>query len=408
MINKIKLSPFNTSAGIGAFKTIYGPDTQAFKEQQNLMAKSFAKIPVYDEKPSPQGNTMVVTMSGNESGRAMNEYESMDDPESINPVPATVLPREFLSPFMVTGRAIALSESNKQAFGKMLDKQFKDNLNRGLSSLNRQCLGKGTGQMTLANGAGSAATALIVDNAIPFRRGMYLDSFATIGGAKEINHALVTDVNYSTNTLTISPAQTWSDNSVIVTSKVQDAPPTGGKELTGLQAICDTTAYSTTFENIVVANNPEWKGNVYDASAAPISQDILQKSLDQGMIVGGASPNLLISNYPQARSFKNTEIQKTRYEPTKIDAGATTLRWNELEWVREKDYDLDEVGMYDTNEVFRIQVGDLALDDTGGVTYSKVNGKNAITGFLSYYGNMGTWKRNAHIRVTNLLPVSVF
>lgn len=394
------------SSFLEGFKVVYGDNGDAFKKQQNLLAKTWAKIPVSPLKPSKKGTSLPVEMSGNEIGGAMNPGESFGVPGAMNPQSAVVLPKEYHWPFAVEGSLIALSEGgDKVAFGSAVENIMQSVAKRFTSDVNRGALGKGTGQLSLANGAGTAATALIVDNAIPFRRGMVLDSFVSIGGAKEIGAvtpATITAVDYTTNTLTITPAQTWSDNSIIVKNKVQDGAPVGGKEVTGLQAICDTTAYSTTFESLVVASNPEWVGNVIDASGAPISHDLLRKSLARGRTIGGASPTNLISNEGQARNFENTELQKTRYEPTKIDAGVTTLRWNELEWMIEKDYDLNEVGMYDMENVFKIQTKDIHLNKLKGSDFYQISGKDAISGYYSYYGNMGTWKRNAHIRLTNL------
>lgn len=384
------------------FKRNYDEGSQVLEAQQNLAAPSFKKFKVSSIKPTPQGIFMPVAMSGNELGSAINESEAFQNPGSLNPVQPQILAKLVVWPFTITGSAIELSETNKQAFVTALDAQMKDNMARMSSDLNRQSLGKGTGQMSLANGAGIGATALIVDNALPFRRGQIIDSYASIGGAIEINSATVTAVNYTTNTLTISPAQTWSDNSIIVKHPVQVGAPTGGKELSGLQAICDTTTYSTTFENVSVTTNPEWVGNVIDAGTAPVSQDLLQRALNRGMAVGGAKPNYLISNYGQPRTFLNTELQKVRYEPAEVKAGHTVLKWNDLEWLIDKDYDLNEVGMYDLNYIEKFQTRDVHLANLTGNTLYQVVGYDQIGGYYRYQGNLGTWKRNAHIRLIGL------
>lgn len=392
----------DTSTLSDIFKINYDSGSQVFAEQQNLKNYSWNKFPVSSMKPTPKGINMVVSMSGNELGSAINENESYNDPDSLNPVQPSITIRRTAWPFKLSGTSIELSETDKQAFATSIDAQQKDNLSRMFSDLNRQALGKGTGQMSLANGAGAPATALIVDNALPFRRGMKIDSYVSIGGAKEINQATITAVNYSTNTLTISPAQTWSDNSIIVKWKVQDGAPTGGKELSGAQAICDTTIYSTTFEGVPVSTNPEWQGNVISASTSPISQDLLQKALNRGRAIGGAEPNLLISNYGQPRVFLNSELQKTRYEPEDVKAGHKKLTWNTLEWQIDKDYDLNEVGMYDTKYIEKFQTKDPHLAQHDGKVLARTSGKDEVSGYYIYYGNLGTWKRNAHIRLIDL------
>lgn len=385
------------------YKRNYDTGSQVFTEQQNLSVYSWNKFGVSPLKPTPQGIYMPVTMAGNEAGGAINESQAFQDPGSLNPVQPQILSRLVVWPFVLTGTAIELSQTNKQAFATAIDAQQKDNMSRMFSSLNRQSLGKGTGQMALAVGAGVASTTLIVSNAIPFRRNMRLDSYVTIGGAKEINGATVMSVNYSTNTLILNIPQTWSDGSIIVTYTVQDGAPPGGKELTGLQAICDTTTYSSTFEGVSVAANPEWVGNIVDAATAPVSQDLLQRAQDRGSIVGGVKPNYLISNYGQARTFLNTELQKVRYEPAVVEGGHTVLKWNDMEWLLDKDYDINEVGMYDLKYVEKFQTRDVHLSQLNGQTLYQIVGTDKIGGYYSYYGNMGTWKRNAHTRLINLI-----
>lgn len=386
----------------GIFKRNYDEGSDVLVAQQNLKAPTFKKFKVSPIKPTPQGIFMPVAMSGNELGSAINESEGFQNPGSLNPIQPQILAKLVAWPFTITGTAIELSETNKQAFVTALDAQMKDNMGRMASDLNRQSLTTGTGQMALAVGAGSGATALIVDNILRFRRGMILQSYLTIGGALEINNATITAVNFNTSTLTISPAQTWTSGSIIMKYPVGVGAPTGGKELTGLQAICDTTTYSSNFENVVVASNPEWVGNVVSAGTAPISQDLLQKAQNFGMAVGGGNPKYLLSNYGQPRVFLNTELQKVRYEPTKVEGGHTVLKWNDMEWMIDKDYALNEVGMYDLDFVERFQTRDMHIANlTGNNLYQNV-GYDQVSGYYRYQGNMGTWKRDAHIRLTAL------
>lgn len=392
----------NTQTLDGIFKRNYDTRSQVLEEQQNLKTYTWSKIKVSPLKPTPQGIFMPVTMSGNESGGAINESEGFQNSESLNPVQPQILSRLVVWPFTITGTAIQLSETNKQAFATSLDAQQKDNLGRMMSDLNRQCLGKGTGQMSLANGAGVASTTLIVDNALPFRRGMKIDSYVSIGGAQEINGAEIKAVNYTTKTLTISPAQTWSDNTIIVKKNVQVGAPTSGKELSGTQAICDTTAFSSSFEGVPVASNPEWVGNVVQAGGANVSQDLLQQAAYRGMAIGGNKPNFLISNYGQPRVFLNTELQKTRYEPAEVKGGHTVLKWNDMEWLIDKDYDINEIGMYDLNHIEKFQTKDIHLAQDTGSTLYQIVGYDMVGGYYRYYGNLGSWKRNAHIRLTEL------
>lgn len=396
---------FTSQSGIDLFKRNYGEGSDLLVAQQNLYAKTWSKVKVSPLKPTPQGIYMPVMMSGNEQGEAINENQGFNNPDSPNPVQPQILHRLVTWPFVITGTAIELSETNKQAFAQALDTYMKDNLARMSSDLNRQILGKGTGQMALAVGAGVATTSVVVDQIYHFRRGQVITSYATLAGASEIDHAVVTAVNYPNRTITISKVSSWSDGSIIVKNNTNVGAPTGGKELTGFQAICDTTVYSTTFQGVSTATNPEWVGNVIAASnnnSVPISQDLLQQAAYRGMGVGNAKPNYLISNYGQARNFMNSEIQKTRYEPTKIEGGNTVLKWADMEWLIDKDYDFNEVGMYDLSHIEKFQTRDIHLAQLTGNTTYQIVGNDQIGGYHAFRGNIGTWKRDAQIRITGL------
>lgn len=387
-----------------AFKENYNDGSQIMEEQQNLNAPFWKTIKVSSLKPSERGIYNPIVVEGNENGGAINESESFQEPGAIVPVGTQIKDKLVVWPFQVSGKLIRQSETNKQAFAQGLDAQQKDNLSRMNMDLERQAWGTGTGQITLANGLGSGATALIVDDVTGFRQGMYIDGFASLGGAKEIDGIKISAVNITTNTLTLATASTWSDNAIICKKGVCNGVTSlaNAKEITGWRAICDTTTYSTTFENVVTSTYTDFRGNVIDASSAPVSQDFLQRAQDQTVIKSGMKPNKLVSNHGQARNFKNTEIQKTRYEAGEVKAGAVKMMWNDMEWVVYHTYPRGEVGLMNTEYIEKFQCRDVHLSDLPGYSLYQIVGKDAIGGYYAYEGNLGTWKRNAHTRIINL------
>lgn len=393
----------NTTTATSMFKRVYGEGSDLFEEQQNLMCASWKKFKTSPLKLSPQGTYGVVSMSGNEAGGPINETQGFQDPGNFNPQNPVVMPKTNVIPVTITGNAIELSKSNAQAFAATQDQIMSDGQKRLLANINFQGLNKGTGQLSLANGAGTGATALIVDNALAFRRGMKIDVWTAVAGTKEVSGATISAVNYATNTLTIN-SSTWSDNSIIVPYTVLDGVTSfaNAKAITGLQAICDTTTYSSTFEGLAVSTNPEWVGNVVAAGTVPVSQDLLQQTYNRARAIGGGNPNYLISNFGQPRTFMNTELQKTRYEPGTVKGGATVLKWMDMEWLIDKDYDISEVGMYDLDNVEKLQTREPFLADYSGNTAYQVVGYDQIGMYYKYVANLATWKRNAHARLTEL------
>ena len=383
-----------------SMKRVYPVGAKVLIEQQNMAAPTFSKIKVSKIKPSAAGVYNAVTMSNNESGINISPAGTWAAPEAINVQQPTITPKTYVTPFEIDVGAIELSETNAQAFAPNLDMQMKNNFSVGYSDLNRQILGKGNGQMTLANGAGVATATLVVDNALVFRRGMYIEGWT--GATLEIASVRINAVNPTTNTLTLAAVRTWSDNAIITRTGARDV--TGAStELMGVQGVADTTAYSTTFEGLAVASNPEWIGNVVDAGGASVSQGLLLKTYNRIKAIGNGKPNLLISQFGQSLTFQGTELNKTRYEAGEVKAGATILKWQDLDWVIEKDYDIGEVGMYDLDNLEKFQTKDLHIMDTDGSSVIRLSRQDAVGGYLRYQGNLGTWARNKHGRLTGLV-----
>ena len=388
---------------LGSFKRNYSEGSDVLKVQQNLKASFWGTIGVSPLKPSAQGIYNPVIMSGNENGGAIAEKEGFQTPGSVDPVQPTISAKLVVWPFEVTGSLIRQSETSKVAFARGLDAQQKDNLGRMYSDLNRQAWGTGTGQITLANGAGVATASLVVDDPFQFRKGMKIDAYASIGGAKEIDGIEVTAINRSTSTLTLASVQTWSDNAVIVKKNILNGVTAPNyKEIMGWRGIADTTTFSTTFQGVAVSSYGDWTGNVVDAASAPVSQDLLQRTYNRAPIIGGEIPNKLCSNYGQARTFLNTEIQKTRYEPGKVEGGNTVLKWGPLEWMVDHTYPIGEIGMMRSEGIQKYQTKDVHLSSLSGQGLYQNVGFDSIGGYYAYEGNIGVWKRNDQCRLTTL------
>lgn len=389
------------------FKEIYHEGSDVFKKQQNLTSPFFDKIKKSSDELGPDGTFNSVTMSFDYSGGAQNENGTFDDYEGDNPAKPKIVPKLMTYPFEISGSVIALSKSNKQAFGKAMDYTMKNRYSVGFYDLERMAMGTGTGQMSLANGSGSGSTSLIVDDTTPFRENMYIESFATIGGAKEIGVttvAKITAINLATKTLTLSSAQTWSDNSIICRKGKMDGVTglANAKEMLGVQGLVDTTTFSTTFEGLSVSTYPQFQGNVVSAGGVSISHDFLQRLFNRAPIACGEEPDMLLSNYGQARNFLNTELQKTRYEPGEVKAGATVLKWGKFEWMVNNNCAQGMVFFLNMNDINKYEVKSLGLSDLPGYSLYQIQGKDAIGGYLVYRGNIGTWGRNRHCKGTDL------
>jgi hypothetical protein len=394
----------------GLFKRNYNEGSDVLIEQQNLQAPFWSKIKVSSLKPSAQGIYSPVIMSGNEQGGAITENEGFPTPDSMNPVQPSIYSKLVVWPFQITGSVIRKSETDKVAFAKGLDATQKDNLARMYTDVNRQSLGNGVGWITVVSiGSLTSGVTVTIDNPFPFRRGMYIDMYVSVGGAKDVDNIQIVAVDYAAGTLTLASSQTWSVGDVICKSKklAGVTSQANAKEMMGWQGLCDTTTFGSAFQGVSVAANPEWVGNVTDAAVSPVSQDLLQRTYNRNAIIGGIKPDTLMSNYGQARVFLNTELQKTRYEPGTVEGGNVVLKWGTMEWIVDHTYPLKEVGMMSMAHIEKFQTKDVHLENLTGQTLYQIVGFDAIGGYYAYDGNIGTWKRNAHSRSINLIEPSL-
>ena len=390
----------------GALKRNYNDDSQVMIEQQNLYAPFWRKMSVSPLKPSGDGIYSPVVMRGNERGGAIFENEAFKTPDSVLPIQPRIQSKTVNWNFEITGKAIRLTETDKVAFGKAVDEQQKDNMRRMMMDLNRQSNGTGTGQITLTNGAGVGTNLIVVDDIFPFRDGMHIDVWDAIGGVKEVSNATIVNVDYDTFTLTVTPGgQNFSDNAIVVKENILDGVGVGGpfKEVMGVQGICDVNQFSTTFQGVDTTQFPIWTGNVIPGGGAPVSQDLLLRTKNRIAVIGGDEPDILKSNYGQARNYQNTELPKTRYEPGVVKGGTVVLKWQNLEWIVDWTYPIGEVAMLASKHIQKFQTRDMHLSDLPGQTLYQIVGRDAVGGYYIYEGNIGTWKRNSHGRLTELL-----
>jgi len=388
----------------GALKRNYNDGSDIMVQQQNLYVPFWNKIKVSNLKPSGDGIYNSVVMEGNERGGAIFENQPFFVPDSVRPVQPRIKSKTVQWNFEITGKAIRLSASDRVAFGQAIDEQQKDNMKRMMMDLNRQSNGTGTGQISLANGAGVNSTQLVVDDPFPFRIGMRIDLWTAVNGVKEVSAARIANVDYGTSTLTLDTVENWSDNDIIVKELILDGVSPGNfKELNGVQGIVDTNVYSTVFEGVDITQFPIWQGNVVDGGGGPASQDLLLQTSNRTNIVGGNGADILKSNYGQARNYQAQELPKTRYEPGEVKGGVVVLKWQNMEWIVDWTYPIGEVAMLSSKDIMKFQTRDMHLADYSGDTLYNIVNTDNIGGYYVYEGDIGTWKRNAHSRLVNLL-----
>lgn len=127
-----------------------------------------------------------------------------------------------------------------------------------------------TVKRTQANGAGSATATLIVDNAAAFKAADAI----TIGGTA----AVISSVDYTTNTITLTATKTWSDNAVVIVSGMESAVAVLGEDvqLYDSKLLTATDATAGTVYRAALLNASALKGDV--AAVTAISGNLITKN----------------------------------------------------------------------------------------------------------------------------------
>jgi hypothetical protein len=116
--------------------------------------------------------------------------------------------------------------------------------------INRQWGGDGTGQIALANGAGSSVTTLVLDT--PGTKYMADGMTIKIGSGASV---AITSVDSDTQ-VTLAAARSWSDNDVVV---MTDADGNAATAMMGMRGFVDDGTIVATLQNIARSSNPWWK-----------------------------------------------------------------------------------------------------------------------------------------------------
>lgn len=375
---------------------------------QNMAAVTFPKLVKSSKKLMGDGTYGGNVVEGNQKGQgSQNELEALRTPGKQKVAQYKVEPKTFTHAIRTSGLAMDMIEGNEAAFADNLVLQMDEGMKDSVKELNAQVFRDGSGTIALVNGS-DTSTSLIFDNGVPthFRVGMLIDVI-TAAGVKEVNGIEVTDINISTNTVTLASAQTFTDNSLICRAGVQDAAPTDGKEMAGFARITDNGSLFATYEGIIRTGAgfvSTWKGLEIDASGANLTDDILQRARLQAKVIAGTVINKVVANTSQERKYLSLTLPLVKFEGNENRDSAPTSnpKWYGIEWETDTDCGFSDIWMYDSKYINKFETKPLRFDDTTGQILKWDTGYDAFVAYAKYYGNIGTDRPRAMIRVKGL------
>lgn len=402
-------STFTTIADL--VKQVYTKDT--IENLQNTAADTWPKLKKSSKKPNGEGLFGGALSAGNQKGLgAQNELEALRTPGQQTPEKYRIRPKIITQICRLSGLAMEVAQGNEDSFADNQTLEMDEGIQDATKEINAQMFRDGSGKIAQVNGTISGSTSLVFDNGCPthFRVGMYIDVINS--GTKEIDSVEVTDVDFSTNTLTLGTSSSCTDDMYIYREDTADNAPTDGKELSGFPRITDDGTDFASYENITRSGSgyvSAWKGLEIAAGGANLSDDLLQQGVSRGKVYAGARYDTLVSNTSQFRKYIALTLPSVQHDPgKKRDSGAGKGVegdgvWQGKKWIIDTDCPFDEVIMYSSEHVKRHDVYDLRFDNTDGKVIKWDSGYDAFVMYAKYYGDVGTNSpRKAALRITGL------
>ena len=309
--------------------------------------------------------------------------------------------------FQITGPAMALAETNAQAFMSALDGEM-DGLKQDVSKdRNRIIYGHKASAANNTNGilakvtAGATSATQAVDNTQPFDIGMIVDLVVESTGTPIAAGAglSITAINDAGSTITLSASVTTLTTTAIVRAGNY------GQEPYGLSTLVNNTG---TVHNInaATAGNEYWR-SVVDSTTATLTEIAMISVCDNiRRRSGSGRPTAVFCSLGVRRAYFNVMTSLRRYnEPKEFAGGLVGLTFNhgkEIPLV--DDVDCPAKSAYFINEkqlkIFRQK--DWYFEDADGAILKWDTDYDRFQGLLKCYWQLATHLRNSHGVMNNI------
>lgn len=300
----------------------------------------------------------------------------------------------------LSGQLIELAESNRQAFTSAMDDEMQG-LKRDLLK-DENYIAYGHIDAAVASGikakltATTTGTTLTVDTTIHLEEGMVIDvvdAGTPVTGGSAVT---ISSVDSATQiTVSSAVAGATSGNYISRTGDYDVEPH-------GLNKIVDSTG---SLHGLDPSTTSKWKS--YEDNTATLTELLMIKAMDEIRRVGGSTPTAIFCSLGVRRTYWNLMTSLRRYnEPKKFEGGLTGLSFmydeKDLPVVADPDCNPKTMFFLCEPEIKMWRDKDWHWEDRDGAVLKWVPDFDAFEGLMKKYWQLGTHKRNAHGKLTNL------
>lgn len=338
----------------------------------------------------------------------------------------TVVLKYAYVPILITGQAEVLTKGDARAFMQARALEAKFDAEDITSHLNVILAGAERGgqlAQVATSGAGTftSSTAGLLPGSIYLRVGMPVDIGPVGGGALSVQNAIITAINYATQTVTLATAAVPTVGHAVYLAG-ESSLTVGSFPITmeGLKSLIDDT---TPIQGLdpTVAGQTAWKSFVKDNGATTISPQLLQEQRQFTVNRGGKMPNMYLVPSAQINQYVGIATTTLRFDVTwpqssmgkkALDLGFMVYNFGGLPMIEDKDLRTDRVFCGDGDALRKFEAVPLSMAEDGASEWTRVSGANgiadAVQGLMRWYIQPGIMQRSAWSRYQNYTVPTAF
>ncbi len=346
--------------------------------------------------------TFPLRIGRNQGIGARNENEALPTPGQQATTAARIGLKYLYGGINITGQALALADTNEQAFASALDEEIMG-LKRDLAKdLNFQFYGQGTG--VRATEVSDGVNTITVDTVQYLEVNMVIDIYASDLTTVQASARTITAINTGTLTITYSGADvsaTTAAGSVIVrTGNIS-------REMTGISAIVKATG---TLYNVDPTVVPIWKStvNANGGTNRALTEALMIKVVDDVRTQGGET-TVGFCDLGTRRAYYNLLKTDRRFVNTeKFEGGFSGLAFTtdkgDIPIVVDVDSPAARINFLNEKAIKLYREADWQWMDYDGNKFQRVIGYDAYEARMYMYCEMGTHRRNSHGVLSDITP----
>lgn len=349
----------------------------------------------------------------NQSVGFRHENESLPSPGSTAYTYLSEPMRHAYGAMTITGQLLKASTGTEAAFRPALKAEMKDLTESLKVDHNRAAWGDGSGKLaSVATNATSGDTTVSLDTTVNFRGGEIIDFTTSSGTAVSAAHEVI-GVDRLNKAITIAPALGANVTSgthfpVRASANSTTSAPNNSlnREIQGLSSIVSDTG---TLHGISPTAYPFWRSYVKTSAGTP-NETLFRTALDNvgfesGIDLESGNDFVWITTRGVRRRYQDTLVAFRRFTEAngkKLTGGFSVLEFDGQPIFADDQCPSGNIFGLSIPELFWSQMSDWEWMDQDGDVLKQLPNKDAYTAILFKYSQLGTTRRNAHLRLTGV------